>query len=467
MLRLPAPLGFIPLSKETKLGLGVFPFLPEKQPKKYRPTRPAKLSAEDITLTNFVVYIRHHLVKHHVRSMRRCHGGDDDGASLCVPPPSSQGSSLAPSSPLTSTSQRDGDDQFDPSTEMWQEWCLPFDIDELRRSNKHLELFATRLGIERDRKERERKRAQRKRSKRGGDLALVSEATTGSSIGDGDAVWISGTSNRSGTTASTTASILRGGGGGSARGGMSSRLVQMMLPPPSSHSHIAASSVPRREKRRAGGDMSDDEQEEEEELQGRRLDKETTRCWEDAIRLMSKNGIVVEYVPHDGQDDNCDNKGESDDLDETTFARLATSFGRLPDEPSLSTGSRKTPNKTSSDRYDVERTPRARAEPSANPGDESDKVRHRRGRFQLVTPVSLAPLVLEHVQEISRSLSSSSSERSQRRGRSITELDVRLSLNRDDRWSAVAKYGEVVKRSLEVLENWGEVVASGEGYRLA
>jgi hypothetical protein len=40
-------------------------------------------------------------------------------------------------------------------------------------------------------------------------------------------------------------------------------------------------------------------------------------------------------------------------------------------------------------------------------------------------------------------------------------------LYRDDRWSAVAKYGEVVRRSLEVLENRGEIVAKGEGYRLA
>ncbi|GAA5887429.1 hypothetical protein JCM16303_004280 [Sporobolomyces ruberrimus] len=374
---------------------------------RYRPTRPSKLSSDDITLTNFVIYIRHHVVRTYVQT--------GASSSLSLPPPSSQGSLPPTPSP--------GDEE--PNRE---EWCLPFEIAELRK-NKHLELFAKRLGIEKDRKERENRERQRTKLEREGDLSLL-ESTNSQEGGEKGSVWIAKEARGGGTVKVGKNRVEMG----------SSKLVEM-LPPPSTASR----------RTRSQGVAAQDNDQGEQELEGRRLEKEIKRCWEDAIRMMRKNGMIVEYVPND----------EEDEV-EVEWSR-SRHEATLPDEP---TRSDNTPRRSRTSDSREDDTPRASSKtstsfPSLAPTQPQ--------RFQLVTPVSLAPLILEHLRIISHSFysSSGSSSSSSSARRSITELDVRLALYRDDRWSAVAKYGEVVRRSLQVLENWGEIVPKGEGYRLA
>ncbi|GAA5964542.1 hypothetical protein JCM3765_005228 [Sporobolomyces pararoseus] len=406
--------------------------------RKYRPTRPSKLSSDDITLTNFVIYIRHHLVKHHVQP-----SSSSSSPSLFTPPPSSQSSLHCPPPP---SSSQDLNRQR-------EEWCVPFDIDSLRSSNKHLELFARRLSLERDRKEREKKKRQRKRQKMDGDFTLLDCSNADK---EREGVWISGKKRVEGGIVEKRGREKVGTMG-------SSKLVSMMLPPPSVNATITRSV-----KREVEEEF---EEELERELVGKKLDKEIKRCWEDAIRLMRKNGMLVEYVPNEGEE-------EEEEIKSAELNWVENDRGRrsLPDEP------RSTRHGINYTRYDSGVTP-GRSASTSNVSDSRDEDTPRasrlshnslplaststdsRQRFQLVTPVSLAPLILEHLQDLSHSNYASSSSRSSRR--SITELDVRLSLYRDDRWSAVAKYGEVVRRSLELLEEWGEIVQKGEGYKLA
>ncbi|GAA5996241.1 hypothetical protein JCM5350_007001 [Sporobolomyces pararoseus] len=417
--------------------------------RKYRPTRPAKLSSDDITLTNFIIYIRHHLVKHHIQS--------SSSSSLFTPPPSSQSSLNCPPLPTSSSSE-------DPNRQR-DEWCLPFDIDSLRSSSKHLELFARRLSLERDRKEREKKKRQRKRQKMNGDFTLL-DSSNFEREGERESVWISGKKSQEGGIVEKRVREKIGSIG-------TSKLVKtMMLPPPSANTSST------RSVKRERDNEEEDAEEFERELVGKRLDKEIKRCWEDAIRLMRKNGMIVEYVSNSCEGQQEEEKEEELNLVENNDRRSRT----LPDEPRSTrhginytrNDSRSTPlqstcsaTRRSKDSKE-DSTPRAsRTSQNSSLPLASTFTTTSRQQFQLVTAVSLAPLVLEHIRDISDSNYASSYLYSRSSRPSIKELDVRLALYRDDRWSAVAKYGEVVKRSLELLEEWGEIVETGEGFRLA
>ncbi|GAA5904395.1 OB-fold nucleic acid binding domain-containing protein [Sporobolomyces salmoneus] len=402
---------------------------------RYRPTRPAKLSPSDITLPNFIIYIRHHLLKHHVQTC-----SSSSSSSLFEPPPSSQGSYQ---------SYHHHSEAQEEENERKDEWCLPFAIDELRNSNKHLELFAKRLSLERDRKEREKKRNDRKRQKRNGDLALLTDSTNSKE----ESVWVSSTTGGGGRVVKEGRKKVEMG---------SSKLVKMLLPPPSS----ATSCTTRTRSQVKREEDVDLDEEEEKELEGRKLEKEIKRSWEDAIRLMRKNGMIVEYVAQ------VDEEEEEELMTKLRAVKEEDVNSGLPDEPSHGSVRRgdTTPRRRLGQGWKPqptpgEATPRASSRSntsfvSASTSTTISPQQKQRQRFQLVTPLSLAPFILQHIHDISDSLPSSSR-------RSITEIDVRRSMYRDDRWSSVAKYGEVVRRSLEVLENWGEIEESGEGFRLA
>ncbi|GAA6019575.1 hypothetical protein JCM11491_001342 [Sporobolomyces phaffii] len=418
---------------------------------RYRPTRPSKLCSEDVTLSNFVVYIRHHLVKSHVHS------------ATAIPPPSSQGS--------IPDSDDDNDNDNDNGTVRRQEICLPFTIDNLRQ-NKHLELFARRLSLEKDRKEYERSKEQRKRRRRDGGFSLLDSTKSRIDGGGGDegSVWIPKEREAVGRPTKESKNRVVTG---------SAKLVNLMLPPPLSTPRVSSLSTSQPARSRPYHD-EDVEDPVEQELAGKKLERAMRRCWEDAIRLMTKNGMIVEYVPgehgppveedEDNASHSCDRKagmrhhrdgGDSGDDDEG-----------LPDEPRHS-GRYRQVNARGSGRTGAtsvrnEATPRASSRvgyASSRPSTSDTQVStYTRQWFQLVTPISILPVILHHFEELSFATSSSSS--SSRRGlRSVTELDVRLALYRDDRWSAVAKYGEVVRRALEVLEGWGTIRSIGEGYK--
>ncbi|GAA5828905.1 hypothetical protein JCM3770_004324, partial [Rhodotorula araucariae] len=74
--------------------------------------------------------------------------------------------------------------------------------------------------------------------------------------------------------------------------------------------------------------------------------------------------------------------------------------------------------------------------------------------FQLVTPRSLAPLVLGLVRAAYATGQGS-----------VTDRDVRVRLHVDARWSAVAQFSEAVGKALEVLAEQGKVERHGQGWR--
>jgi len=430
--------------------------LKKKKKIRYRPTRPSKLSLQDITLTNFVVYIRHHLVKNYIENS----SSSSSSSRLFTPPPSSQNSFLSRNNDFDND---DDDDDVQPR----EEWCLPFEIEGLRNSSKHLEVFARRLSLERDRKEREKKKLERDKRKRDGGADL-STVIVGSNYEEkrasGESVWIN--------------SRGRGEEEGKVRQRVTvgnSKLVKMMMLRPPSNSLMKSAS-----RRRERGGVEEQEEEVEEdfdrELEGKKLDKEVKRCWEDAIRLMGKNGMIVEYVPNRDQEEP-EEEDDDDDDDEKAFNSINRSSGGLPDEPLYTT---RPPRPTTPARQFATKgndTPRAsstrnlrnRSFPSTTStlSSSTTTIHQPRQRYQLVTALSIAPLLLEHIREISRSLVASGGSSSSRSRPTMTEVDVRLALYRDDRWSAVAKYGEVVKRSLELLEEREEIVSSGKGFSLA
>ncbi|GAA6055064.1 hypothetical protein JCM3770_001780 [Rhodotorula araucariae] len=94
---------------------------------RYRPTRPAKLAREDLTLSNFLIYIRHHLLKRYVRTL-----------------------APGPVSPASSPLSADLHWEAAGAGQGEGEETLPFTLAALQ-ANRHLALFATRLAQERAR----------------------------------------------------------------------------------------------------------------------------------------------------------------------------------------------------------------------------------------------------------------------------------------------------------------------------
>ncbi|GAA5940108.1 uncharacterized protein JCM15063_001709 [Sporobolomyces koalae] len=416
------------------------------RPIRYRPTRPSKLLPQDLTLTNFIIYIRHHLLKNYVESI------SPSSSTELLPPPSSQGSG-----PNPTPSQPEDDDEDHERIEH----CLPFDISQLR-TNKHLELFAKRLCLERLRKDRDKKRLDRIEHERDGNLARAVPAyEPGSPTGRKQTtgmVWVNDQERTRGAIKE---------GRGKVRVG-SSKLIKM-LPPPSASAHSRKSQPGEQNE---GGTLEYQEL----GLTEKKLDKEIKRCWEDAIRTMRKNGFIVEHMNTVKEEE----PEEQSTIIEDEEIQFDVDDPVLPDEPrhrysnkmtlgcKLRLTETSTPTTPTSKKFEIARTrgngddtPRASSLRSApGPAPKNPTVRPIRDceeRFELVTPLSLAPTVLGLVEQLARVATADQS--------SITELDVRMAMYRAHRWTAVAKYGEVVTRSLEVLEKRGDLRAQGQGYR--
>ncbi|BGP24248.1 hypothetical protein JCM10295v2_003158 [Rhodotorula toruloides] len=488
--------------------------------KLYRPTRPSKLEPEDLTLSNFMVYIRHYLLRHFVRAV-----ASDDDASPSTPLSRSTLTSFPASSPTQSRTV---------------ECSLPFTIANLA-TNRHLALFATRLVQERA-KLAEQKQLEKKRQRQiAGSLAHAAVGTAAPKTGKS---WVAyGVMGERGPS--------KGGRGTTGRAATS-----LLLPPPMAS---ASSSRPRtgemQEERRVRRQKEMDAKlEDAGSLKGEALEKEVAKVWREALRTMRANGMIVEYVEAPQDDDE-----EEDDL-ELSFvigkASRRSAPDDLPDLPSRRPSHTSPPRQQRCDTAvsacpwgDVKlelsspklspETPRAskrvkRNQP-CNPSvacpwgdvklkgidDEADaadsafktpqpkrikqstsppvKVESpsspawtvppsfqrssptsrphrspsaasdasfvttgslsdeaRPQSFQLVTATSLCPLVFALLSATYASNISSPS---------VTESDLRQRMYQDDRWARVALYSEAVTGALSLLAAEGQVQRHGKGWR--
>ncbi|GAA5921402.1 hypothetical protein JCM1841_005804 [Sporobolomyces salmonicolor] len=466
---------------------------------RYRPTRPSKLHPEDLTLSNFIIYIRHHLLRHYVR---------------VVP--------SVPSSPFSSSSA---------SAAHAAEFALPFTLTALTQ-NRHLALFARRLAQEKHKLKAQKEAEQRNRKRLEGHLAV---AVGGSRAGD--QAWVA--PPRTGARGAVKAA--RG-----AVGKGSGKLVSMLPPPCSSASSSAAASraTETKEERRARREK--EKADEKAALAGEELEVAVEECWKEALRTMRKGGMVVEWVPpleEERQGITGDEEGGEEELPDLpnwrkgpetpTKKRSVASKIKVKEEspsaessscpwgeprlflsPSSDGAESHTPVKrpSSNSPWDLQLdssqpnlTPRAAKKRKVGGGDETPRagrparVRKEPPRFdasfgggrnpsfsstdggntstsssvasscdydassfQLVTAGSLAPSILA----LMRTLSSASALNRDRSGTSsVSENDIRAAMHLDDRWSAVARFSEVVGKALEVLGERGEAERYGRGWR--
>ncbi|GAA5853645.1 hypothetical protein JCM9279_005088 [Rhodotorula babjevae] len=443
----------------------------------YRPTRPSKLAREDLTLSNFVIYVRHHLRKRYVVAVPL---PGSPSASDWSPPPSSQRS---PSSSSPSSSASSSSTNQDAA-----ELALPFTLAAVQ-ANPHLSLFASRLAQEQARLARDKERGIRPAAAgAGARRAWVAPPPMGSGRG--------------------AHHMARGSVGmGAAR----------LLPPPSA---LAASGA------RRSGPLAAAHESALPLLDGAELERAVARVWREAIRTMRKAGMVVEAEEAAaGSDETVDERGgkqveeELPDLPRWERGRGAPVL--MPQTPRR----RGEPGRCG----DGEGTPRA-AQPAGacpwgdvklfGPVDEEDEqldggdelctprasracadgraapppVTPRRSKahppaptwsassntststsssftaqaqqsFQLVTAGTLAPLLLT----LLSTLFDHRRRPDQRNGApppsSVTERDLRVVLHGDERWAAVAQYSEAVGKALEVLAGEGRVERHGLGWR--
>ncbi|GAA6001037.1 uncharacterized protein JCM10292_006343 [Rhodotorula paludigena] len=481
----------------------------------YRPTRPSKLRPEDLTLSNFIIYIRHHLSKHYIRT-------------VSVP------SSSAPSSPATPRASSSNwhtcaSTAAGPST---AEYSLPFTLSDLV-ANSHLALFARRLAQERALVAQRTKAARARTRSQRGVFAVQAGTISPSSKG---AAW-----------------VAPGNGRGAARGGrgeVRSGAAGLLLPPPS------ASAAARRERR------SDTERADDGPLEGDELEEAVGKVWREALRTMRRNGDIVEWVAPPGAAE--DEGGKSamtralekvDELPDLPMRRAREAEPKTPvkpkakkagivadkavsacpwgdvklvlsddDEPAddaqptprpAAAAAVQAPSLSACPWGDVKLYPNDDDEPAvfktpqpkrttpvkpAPPSSTSPPARQPFDRshylgaapraapppprspsamsvasdtsivttgslalddpnpqsFQLVTPASLAPLVLSLVEQAYAAQVSSAS---------VTEQAVRLRMYHDDRWAAVARYSEAVSRALAMLAAEGSIERHGQGWR--
>ncbi|BGP31659.1 hypothetical protein JCM10296v2_003433 [Rhodotorula toruloides] len=477
--------------------------------KLYRPTRPSKLEPEDLTLSNFMVYIRHHLLRRFVRTV-----ASDDDAPPSTPPAS--GRSFPTSSP--------------PQTGA-VEYSLPFTIADLA-ANRHLALFATRLVQERAKLAEQKQLEKARLRQTAGSLAI---AVVGMVAPKTARSWV----------ASGPMSGQKGGRGTGGRGA-----AGLLLPPPmASVSSSRSRGGETQEERRARRQKEREAKlEDAGPLKGEALEKEVAKVWREAIRTMRANGMIVEFV------DTADEDDEKDGLELSFIDRKESrnALNDLPDLPSRGS-SRTSPPKEqhraaavsvcpwgdvklemSSPKLSPE-TPRAskrvkREEPSSPAGacpwgdvklegvDAGDSVvktplpkrmkqslsppvkvespsslawnlppsfqrsspttrahrspsaasdasfvttgslsdEARPQSFQLVTVASLCPLVLDLLSTAYASNVSSPS---------VTVADLRQRMYQDDRWARVALYSEAVTAALSRLATEGQVQRHGQGWR--
>lgn len=271
--------------------------LTSQNTQQYRPTRPSKLEPEDLTLSNFMVYIRHHVLRHFVRNVT-----SEEDAPHSTPSARHRSTSLPASSPL----------QARPV-----EYSLPFTIADLS-ANRHLALFATRLVQERAKLAEQKELEKARLRQTAGPLAAAVAGTPALRAGRS---WIAaGPMGARGPSKSG-----RGAGGGGTTG--------LLLPPPMSSS--SSSSRPRpgetQEERRARR-----EKEREAELadagplKGEALEKATAKVWREAIRTMRGNGMIVEYAEPPA----CEVDDEPDEM-ELSFVEGTASRSAPDDLPDL------------------------------------------------------------------------------------------------------------------------------------
>ncbi|GAA5894951.1 hypothetical protein JCM8208_000072 [Rhodotorula glutinis] len=445
----------------------------------YRPTRPSKLAREDLTLSNFIIYVRHHLRKRYVVAVPL--PGSPSAIDMS-PPPSSQRSPSS-SSPSSSTSSSS-------STRSAAELALPFTLAAVQ-ANAHLSLFASRLAQEQARVARDKARGARP--------------------GTARRAWV--------------APPPMGAGRGAhhmARSSVGMGAARLLPPPPTASSSSSSSSG-----RRSGAPAVRHEHEPP-LLEGAELERAVARVWREAIRTMRKAGMVVEAEEAAVSGDRAAGELRDKEVDD-----------ELPDLPRWERGRGapalmpQTPRRRAACGGDDagEGTPRAAQPAGGCPWgdvklfglDEEDEgpsgedglrtprasravvagrpaprppVTPTRGNahapaptwsasastststsalstaqaqqsFQLVTAGTLAPLLLN--------LLSTLFDHRRRPGKrktaappppsSVTERDLRVVLHGDERWAAVAQYSEAVGKALEVLAGEGRVERHGLGWR--
>jgi len=414
---------------------------------RYRPTRPSKLLPQDLTLDNFMIYIRHHILKEYITT------------TSSLPPPSSQSSSHSYS--------------FESDHVQKAEWCTPFSIKDLK-SHKHLSLFAKRMSLEWIQREKERKvesRNKRSRTSRG-DLSSLSDSTNSQEDERGRGIWVGDKiEDVRGAIKRDRKKVEQG----------SSRLLSKsglnMLPPP-----MSSSSKSERDQRMKA---REDLKKLEEEVGEGKLEKEIERCWEEAVRGLRKNGMIVEYVDHSRMeeqqpDDENDQEVRKEEHENEGIGeqqrrqaeKVLRTMGveTLPDEPNHSKSMEEvettptrsgTKNKKKRVGESKDDTPRASHSHSSHPSltNTHSTPSSSAQEYQLVTPISLVPLIISQIQELTQYRRSSESQ-------NVTELEIRLAMFKDSQWSAVAEYGEVVTRALECAERWGLIEGGGRGWRM-
>jgi len=192
--------------------------------------------------------------------------------------------------------------------------------------------------------------------------------------------------------------------------------------------------------------------------------------------------MIVEFVAHTRMEEDEDThedreeEDENDGIDEQQrrqAEKVLRSMGvePLPDEPDHSKSMEEekettptrigTENKKKRVGKSKDDTPRASHSHSSHPSltDAHSSSSSSPQQYQLVTPISIVPLVISQIQELTQYRRSSESQ-------NVTELEIRLAMFKDSQWSAVAEYGEVVTRALECAERWGLIEGSGRGWRM-
>ncbi|KPV75202.1 uncharacterized protein RHOBADRAFT_53213 [Rhodotorula graminis WP1] len=440
----------------------------------YRPTRPSKLAREDLTLSNFIIYVRHHLRKRYVVAIPFPGSPTDFDMS---PPPSSQRSPSS-SSPSSSTSSSS-------TSRHTAELALPFTLAAIQ-ANAHLSLFASRLAQEQARVARDKERGVRP--------------------GAATRAWVAPPPMGSGRGAQH---VSRGSVGmGAAR----------LLPPPSASSSTSSSS------RRSRAPLAPHEHEPP-LLEGAELERAIARVWREAIRTMRKAGMVVEAEDATARGDETVPAGElggkvvedelpdlprwergrgapalapqtprrragrvGEDEDEGT-PRAAQPAGGCPwGDVKLFGPDEEDEDPSGQDGLGTPRASRALgaariAPPPVTPArpkahgptptwsassgtsSTSSSTAQAQQSFQLVTAGSLAPLLLTVLSTLFDHRRRPDKRSGAPPPSSVRERDLRVVLHGDERWAAVAQYSEAVGKALEVLASEGRVERHGLGWR--
>jgi len=387
---------------------------------------------------------------------------------------------------------------------MKEEICSPFSLEDLR-SHKHLSLFAKRMSLEWIERDRDKKLESKKKKARTSksDLSLFLDSTNSQEEDErkkrGRGVWVGDEREDINKGAAILKRDRKKVEVGSSRllptttrETRTSRL--RMLPPPMSSSSAKSSS-----ERDQRVKVREDLKRLEEEVGEGRLEKEMERCWEEAVRGLRKNGMIVEFIDQtptikdEDQEEEDDHRyeeqrvkreeEEEDGIDEQQKRQLEKvlrmlGVESLPDEPSYGESieeeregeNNKTPRtKRFGTKYEKKKvgesssskddTPRASSKSTSSTTTNTSSSTPT-PKYQLVTPISLVPLIISQIQELTRYRRSSESQ-------NVTELEIRLAMYKDSRWTAVAEYGEVVTRALEGAERWGLIEGSGRGWRMA